>query len=1339
MPKDSYQIEKLNGDNFHLWKFKMEMIFKNKDAWGIVTGTEKMPPDTAPAERADYCRREQKAQSALCLSIDDALLHLVRTEKTVIQMWKRLCDNFEKKSPNNCLYLRRKLYRLNMEEGSDPQIHINLITTLADKILAIASSDEDKLSETEKVAILLGSLPDSFSFLVTTLDSAPQRVDWNTAVSRVMDFYQKQKESGRVSDDSKALFHGKGKSPQRPPDNSQRKPPKKTFKKCTICKKMGHLAPDCWFNSANRGKNPNCSSGQANVTQQQHDQGESFDYGFFTNESESSKTDLNWYIDSGATQHMCFQENWFVGLSKFKEPEKIYFGDNRFVEAVGVGQIRAIFSVNSKAYTSTMSNVLFVPKLAKNLFSVGAVVNAKKTVTFGTFGCKILNQANEVVAEGVKKGKLGKLYQLLCKVLPPDSNANSHTAMISGPAPLNLWHQRLGHPAPSTAQAMIKDNLATGMRQSASDSKCEQPCEGCVLGKMARQPFPKESATRAVGILDLIHSDIWGPMKTASLKGAKYFLSFIDDFSRVVFVYFLRYKSEAYEKFKEFEALVTNMTGKTIKMIRTDNGGEFTSKNFESFLKAKGIHHQLTVPYTPQQNGVAERMNRTLVESARCMIKHAKLSDSFWAEAVNTAAYLRNRIPSTACKNRSPYELWHGKKPDLKHLRVFGCLAYSHIPENLRSKFDSKAVKCRFLGYSTQSKAYRVFDIEKKIVSVTRNIICDETTFDNCATNPASEMRFVQHFDDNIVRDDTDQPDLDGSFNSTAGMDGSKDGSPHSDTMPGRVTTRAAAQRLLEPLPELQLSESSDEAESNFANLNFCLFTDAPETFKEAMKAQDSARWKEAMDAEMNSLLQNDTWELVELPQGRKSIGSRWVLRIKLTADQRPERYKARVVAKGYSQQPGIDFQETFAPVIRYDSIRLIFALAVQFGLTIHVMDAVTAFLNGVLQETIYMQQPEGYAKPGQENLVCKLRKSIYGLKQAPRCWNRALLEVLLNDGFVQATADQCIFLKKVQGDFVVIALYVDDLLIASQNLSLITACKRYLSSKFSMKDLGEIQTLLGSAIFYDQKQKLLRVSQQGYIESMLKKFNLEDAKPVSVPLDPNHHLTENAGQATTAAKLHYQMIIGGLLYAATVSRPDIAATVNKLSRFLHNPSNEHWKAAKHVLRYLKGTAHMALNFSAGKTPSLIGYSDADWAGDVNNRKSTSGYVFKFGNSVITWSSKQQRTIALSSCEAEYIAVSSACQEALWLQKLLNDVGVPQNNPVTIFEDNQGAIKLSKAQRDHSRTKHIDIRHHFIRQLVEDGQIHLEYCPTDQMIADILTKPLPRQKFELFRELCNVK
>ena len=808
-----------------------------------------------------------------------------------------------------------------------------------------------------------------------------------------------------------------------------------------------------------------------------------------------------------------------------------------------------------------------------------------------------------------------------------------------------------------------------------------------------------------------------------------------------------------------------------IKSLRSDNGGEYTSKEFDTFCKNRGIHRQFSNPYTPEQNGVSERFNRTMIESARSMLYHAKLPLEFWAEAVNTAVYIRNRSPTTSLNYGTPYECWFGSKPDVSHMRVFGSQCFVHIPDDQRRKLDAKSYRGIFVGYPEGTKGYKIYNVASGKFTRTRNVVFDENNFHNFdqpAPKKAEIMNVVLPIDDDFEDILTEVANL------------NIDNSVRQNVLPAQVDDQVVQDEIVvQPplqqqqtvvplnLPQTTPPTVAPTYEETFMNQvhgigpsrsrkptrrylesDECNFSelpvdadavDVPKTYKSALNNHHKTQWHEAMQKEYSSLTQKKTWRLVPRPTDKNIVKNKWVYNLKRNEKGEIDRFKARLVAKGYTQTEGVDYDEIFSPVAKFQSIRSLLALANAYDLDVHHMDVTTAFLNGDLDCEIYMEQPEGFIDPDHPDYVCLLDKSLYGLKQSSRCWNNTLDSYLKENDYRQSPADECIYVKTVRGDdgklkFVILGVYVDDIIPVSNNTEFMLAEKAKICNQYEMVDNGEISYCLGLAIKRDRERKIITISQPSYLEDVLDRFGMKNCKPVATPLEPGVKYFATTEDDELCDVRTYQKAIGSLTYAAICTRPDISAAVGVLSQFMSNPNTTHWTGVKRILRYLRGTTHYGLVYDGNQNNELYGYSDADWAGDLNTRRSTSGYVFRFGNATISWRSKKQATVAKSSTEAEYVALSTSTQEVIWLRRLFASLGVADDAATTIYEDNQGALELSRNPKHHDRTKHIDVCHHFVRERVATNEIDVVYCSTNDMTADIMTKGLGAVKFVKFRE-----
>lgn len=969
---------------------------------------------------------------------------------------------------------------------------------------------------------------------------------------------------------------------------------------------------------------------------------------------------------------------------------KVRLGNGTVVESKGKGTV----IVETQSGMRFIKDVLLVPNLKENLLSIGQMMEKGYSLHFEGNACKIYDNKNKKLEIAhVKMEKRNRSFPITWKYA-------TNIAMKVQVDDSWLWHRRFGHLNTHALKLLYQKRM---VRDLPCIKENEEACEGCLMGKQHRLPFSTGKTWRAKGLLELIHTDVCGPMRTPSLTNNRYFILFIDDFSRMTWVYFIKEKSEVFGVFKRFKALVEKQSGKHIKALRSDRGKEYNSHEFDKFCEDEGIERQLTVAYTPQQNGVSERKNRTVMEMARSMLKEKGLPNTFWAEAVYTAVYIMNRCPTKAVQDKTPIEAWSGKKPSAKHLRVFGSICYIHVPKEKRHKLEDKTERGIFLGYSTQSKGYRIYNLPAKKLIISRDVEIDESASWNWdeekveRSNLSIPMQKPQVIEE-VEEEATEDP-----------------GTPYSP--PQQQTSPESTPRRVRSLVDI------------YQTCNLAILE--PESFEQASRQEV---WVKAMEEEIKMIEKNNTWELVDCPRDKDIIGVKWVYKTKLNPDGTIQKHKARLVAKGYSQQPGIDYNETFAPVARLDTIRALIALTAQKGWSIYQLDVKSAFLNGVLEEEIYVEQPQGFVK-GNESKVLRLKKALYGLKQAPRAWYSRIDQYFTNQGFRRSKSEPTLYIKtKGQHNTLIVSLYVDDLIYTGNNMSMIAEFKEDMMKTFEMTDLGLMHYFLGIEV--SQRKNGIFISQKKYIEELLKKFKMCGCKPVATPLVANEKLQKDDGSPKVDASL-YRSLIGSLLYL-TATRPDIMYATSLLSRFMQSPSQVHFGAGKRILRYLQGTKEFGIWYIPMTNSSLLGYTDSDWAGSLDDMKSTSGYAFSLGSGVFSWASKKQPTVAQSTAEAEYVAAAETTSQAIWLRRILNDMGDQQKEPTVIYCDNKSAIAIAKNPVHHNRTKHIAIKYHFIREAGETKEIRLEYCQTEDQIADIFTKALPRPKFEQLRSMLGV-
>lgn len=498
-----------------------------------------------------------------------------------------------------------------------------------------------------------------------------------------------------------------------------------------------------------------------------------------------------------------------------------------------------------------------------------------------------------------------------------------------------------------------------------------------------------------------------------------------------------------------------------------------------------------------------------------------------------------------------------------------------------------------------------------------------------------------------------------------------------------------------------------------------------PRNIQEALNDSD---WKSAVMEEINTLRKSGTWEVVDLPMDKKTVGCKWVFTVKCKADGSIERFKARLVAKGFTQTHGVDYQETFAPVAKINSIRVLLSLAANYNWPLHQLDIKNAFLNGNLEEEVFMSPPPGFEKVFGQNKVCRLKKSLYGLKQSPRAWFERFGRAVKSYGYNQSQADHTMFYKHSEsGKISILIVYVDDIILTGDDPKELADLREKMARDFEIKDLGVLKYFLGME--FARSKEGIFVNQRKYILDLLKETGFLGCKAAETPIEVNLKLNP-AKAEDVIDREKFQRLVGKLIYLSH-TRPDIAFAVSMVSQFMHSPGQEHFDAAYRILRYLKGTPGKGLMFRKRDNLQIEVYTDADWAGSSTDRRSTSGYCTFIGGNLVTWRSKKQSVVARSSAEAEFRSLAHGICEAIWIKRLFSDLKIPVSLPIKIYCDNKAAISIAHNPVLHDRTKHIEVDKHFIKEKIESGVICVPYVPTAQQIADILTKGLHKGHFEL--------
>ena len=916
-----------------------------------------------------------------------------------------------------------------------------------------------------------------------------------------------------------------------------------------------------------------------------------------------------------------------------------------------------------------------------------------------------------------------------------------------------LWHRRYGHLSVDGLSRTLAAVDGMDLTRSSLATLKGATCEPCIMGKMVRAPY-LASDREPVRVLMLVHSDLIGPMPVPTTKGRRYMLGVVDDYSRFKVIVPIMDKGQAKDALMRVLNLWENITGERVGTIRTDDGKEYCGPAFEQWMSDKGIKHETSAPYAHQHNGVAERFNRTVQEHMLAVLTEARLDHKYWGEAATAVTRALNRTPQRG-QAKTPYELFYGRRPDVSTLRVFGCRAWAYLPPDIRRKMDPRALPATHLGYAEESKGYRVLINGR--VYVRRDVTFDETTRGTgepwdapTGANPERAEELPAECEQSPIEEAisaaqrlvgaTVPPTV--SAGSVAD-DGGSGTDAASDAMGGDTEPDYSP---VAPLTSEPAASSGDEQASTRRSLRLQLRGQrmqrggvgakglrawalaasgrgGPDKMRvyEARRADDWPAFDAANRVEVQALWDNGTWDMVPLPQGKRVTQTELLCERKRGADGEIVKYKGRLVVRGDTQIPLIDYTATWAPVARYTTLRLLLAHCTRDDLALLQLNVATAFLNGEVEEELYIREPRGY-KRGAPGLVCRLRKALYGLKQAARAWYRKLRGTLERAGFEACEADECLFKRRTpDGNICFILVYVDDLLVAAQTVATAEAGQAVVTKAFKSKTMGEPAYFLGLHIERDTNGRTLRLHQRQYVSSLLTRFGLEEANPVLLPMGAGVHLSKGGMPLDADTNKLYQELVGCLLYLSTSTRPDIAFAVGLLTRFVAAPTEEHLAAGKAVLRYLKGTATLGLCYAGDG--GLSGFCDADFAADRDTRRSTSAVVFLYGGSAVCWSSKLQPSVAASTTEAEYIAAAVAAKEGMWLRRLRAFV-TEETGSVTLLCDSQSALALMHNPVTSARTKHMDVCHHLVRERVADGTLEVRYVRTGEQTADILTKPL---------------
>ncbi|UYV71248.1 hypothetical protein LAZ67_8002382, partial [Cordylochernes scorpioides] len=1228
------KIEPLTGNNYQIWALKIGAVLRGRKLFKCVISDPE--PDMEDKSSWEiWSDKNDEAFGIIITTLTNEQAGMFIGETNAKKVWDSLRKTYTGNLEDKIIDIGLELKNIRMKDNETVDEYI----TRAKNIAARSSSLGHQFPSRELSFHIVRGIHPRYENIAIVLRSKRE------ATIEEIQQTLREEESRRNMRLNQPVENGHEQAYRIKDRKVQQSQPKR----CFVCNKKGHLANDCWFRDKQKqGYQKKWNPGYRNHKYSREHSNNLVDtmksgineqaFETYVKEFEDSPDERNdrqiWCIDSGCTAHLTpnltLMENVVDYESEINLAEK-----GKTTQAIAKGDMRLTTCTSEGQENIRIKDILHVPSLRNNFLSVYELVNKGNSVIFNKDGAKIYNEGNDLVAEAYIKDRMF-MMETKQRNVPIAKNENVmviNTHLSNKNSNISLWHKRLNHINEEYMKKMIQGHIVRGL-----DLKFERlpECEACIMGKLVQKPY-NITENYTVKPLQLIHMDLCGPMPCQSLGGSKYFLVIVDDYSRRIFVYFLRSKDETFERFEEFKARAENELSLRIKDVRTDNGTEFCNSRFEGLFKRSGIHHQLTTTYSPQSNGVAERVNRTLIDTARTLLIDSKLPMMVWAEAIATATYIKNCTPHRSIKQNTPMQRWNGRKPSVKHIRIFGCLTHWLESKPRRNKFSPKGRKGIFIGYSIKRKAYRIYDIMTKRIHEVRSVkfsedkrgidyandIQEDTTCDNLTYKGNCEEIVAEDFlilkEDNPVTESKMKSQEDTSVK--LGGDCENDSSqtePIQERCVKGGRKKGETKSILEERHKARLEEQERKLieegvrrsqrikDRNNANLIMEIDHYIPENFKEAMDSGERNEWHKAMEDELSEIEKHKVWTLVPRGNGMKVINSKWVYSTKKTPTDGIYKRKARLVAVGCNQRYGVDYKESFSPVLKKESLRTIVALATQQNLTIKTYDVKTAYLYDDLIIA-------GTSKEINDNLASEIEKYV------------TLTEKKDSEPFIG------IEIKREEDGF-------------------------YLS-------------------------------QTHYIDTILHRFGLEECNSVQTPGDQNQNLDEYL-DSKPVDKTVYQEMIGSLMYLSTGTRPDISFNVSNLSQYSNDPREIHLTGVKRIYRYLKGTRDNMLAYKS-KDNNITISTDASWC-TTRDAKSYSGYTVKLGNNLINWRSRKQNLVALSTCEAELISICEGISEVLWLKGLLEELCENLTFPITLKSDSQAAINWIQSDKITSRTKHIN-------------------------------------------------
>ncbi|SGZ02392.1 BQ5605_C033g11205 [Microbotryum silenes-dioicae] len=1334
------KIAKLGKDNYELWSIRVEAYLESKGYASVLEHGHVRPSDVSLAERrtmhgldasvtdtqvvVNLQKKDRSARALIIQCIDDANLKMVKSKTlSAKDIWDKLRQHHEGNAkPFKIRTLLMELSNAKYDEDENMGEFLKSMIDKADQLDDLGQ----KFGDEAMIAYIFQALPPSYEMLKQAIRLGENR-SVDHVINRLTDEYTERKLSGRFD---KLLKNAGALAVQ---STQASRDPNCV---CRGCKGKGHFAMDpecpkydakknhgCARNRNKKKKQDSKESADSNelakfvLTVKSLDESHSLQDNVANRVSQVNQGEI-WILDTGASQH-------YIGdailLSNRQSGNlKVQTASGQVVHCDTYGMVR--FKLRSGASLS-LANVYHLPGAPVNLISTRALFKSGAKC-----GWEDGKDVMTITYQGaiVAKTLSGTGYALDFTRIVEDQAQVATRATVG--APLMEWHRRYGHVPVSSILELVKSGAVEGL--VLTDEKVHD-CEPCISSKSRASKF-SELATQVTDVLQRVFMDIrFVAEDQVDFQGRKAYLAIVDQYSTAKWTFPLKTKSaeEVTRVWIAFRQGVEKMTGRKIKRVRTDNGTEFTNKLIGADFQSQGILHETSAPYTPQQNGTVEHFNGSLMAIVCAVLAASKLSWKYWLYALAYATFVANRILHAKLEGKTAYEVFYGKKPKVSHFRPFGSTVYAQVPKS--NEYN-----------------YRVLvdpDSDHKVI-VTRDIAVLEHK---------SEQVGVPEVTTLPVGPDEEKGPVD---NDDVVVDKLQD-QVNDPAVKGRNPGRYEEIDANNEIPHRTRSQRRDaEQQVMYGSAMSVSFPPVPSNYKEAMPSPKADKWIAAIKAELDAMARHQVLINSDLPSGARALGSKWVFTRKENAQGEVTRYKARLVAQGFAQRPGIDYNKTFAPVARPSTILSLVGTAAAQGLFLEQFDFDSAFLNKTMTEMVYMKYPKGWDRP-QTGQALRLVKSMYGTKQAPREWNAAVNSLMVERGYKRSDADSCLYVKRVDEKFIYITLYMDDGMVASNDQEFLDAEIEAFNKVYKLKRLGPVKLFLG--LEFERMSDYIFVHQSKYIRDLVAMYI---GGSVSKHLEtPHAAVLQNDRQDQTIKRgTHLEPRVSELAKAKGGSRRAQAIQLSqkfyRLPLYLgqrpqalqhpvkvpmeprsdvkHStdpfddvtlyqsavsaPTQADWIAVKRIIRYLQGTVDWGLKFNHGGSTVFELYSDASWGDDMSTGKSIGA--------------KQQSMVATSTTEAEILAASTAAKEAMWLRRLAADLELEQPKATLIWEDNQAVIAIALNPAHHGRTKHYSVHHFYIRERVTAGDIRIKYCKTGAMTADILTKPLARNLFELHRE-----